>query len=62
MIDAIISNHHRFFPNWKSVITHENMVNDVIKSRPYVITPSYIKYWDDKLFGEEGTREYEFGQ
>ncbi len=30
------------------------------KARFYVLTASYIKYWDDSAFGEEVTREFTY--
>lgn len=52
--------HHKKYPIWKNRITYLNMKNKIIESRPYLIEPSYIKYWDDELFGSDGTKEFRF--
>lgn len=50
------------YPDWKDFLTFEKVTKDLIKSKVYKITPSYIKYWDDELFGEEGVREMVIGK
>lgn len=55
---SLIKNHVKFYPLWKDVITLENIDNKVIKSKPYVIEPNYMKFWNDELYGEEGTKEF----
>lgn len=52
-----LSNHYQYYPLWKDVITHEKMRKNAIESRPYIINPTYMKYWNDELFGDEGIRE-----
>ena len=32
----------------------------LIESRPYLIKPTYIKFWNDELYGDEGTEEFHF--
>ena len=59
-IARLLKNHYKYYPLWKNVITHKAMRDKVISSRPYIIKPTYMKYWDDELFGEEGTKEFIF--
>lgn len=54
----LLKNHYKYYPLWKTVITYKAMREKLIESRPYVIAPTYMKYWDDELFGEEGVREF----
>lgn len=42
------------------VITVENIKHKIIRARPYIIRPKLIKFWNDKLYGEEGTEIFEF--
>ena len=60
-IVRFLTNHYKYFPSWKDEITYENMLQKIIESRPYIIKPTYMKFWNDELFGEEGTREFNFG-
>ena len=53
-----LKNHYKYYPLWKEVITHKKMRDNVIQSRPYVIKPTYIKFWNDEIYGEEGVREW----
>lgn len=58
LIIKFLKNHAKYYPLWKDVITHENMVNKIIRSKPYIIKPTYLKFWNDELYGEEGTKEF----
>ena len=59
-IIKLLKNHYKYYPLWKSVITYKAMREKLMESRPYIIKPSYMKFWNDELFGEEGTREFNF--
>jgi hypothetical protein len=59
-IMGFLTNHYKYFPLWKDIITFENMFKKVIESRPFIIKPTYIKFWNDKLYGEEGVKEFKF--
>lgn len=50
--------HLKKYPEWSQFINLNNILNKVIESRVYVIKPTYIKYWDDELYGEEGIKEF----
>ena len=57
-IISLIKNHSKYYPLWKEVLTYENIKSSTIESRPFIIKPDYLKYWDDKLYGSEGTKEF----
>jgi len=59
-ITKFLLNHYIYFPSWKEVINEQTMREKIIDSRPYIITPDYMKFWNDELFGEEGTKEFTF--
>jgi len=42
------------------VITLDNIKHKIIRSRPYIIRPKLIKFWNDKLYGSECTKTFEF--
>lgn len=56
----LLENHYKYYPSWKSTINFKAMAEDKIASRPYVIKPTYMKFWNDELFGNEGLREFRF--
>ena len=55
-----LKNHAKYYPLWKDVITYKSMRDKLIDSRPYVVKPKYMKFWNDELYGEEGTKELSF--
>lgn len=55
---AALKVHHKKYPEWKEFINWENMVKKVIESKIYKITPTYMKFWNDELYGEEGIEEF----
>ena len=57
---SLLKNHAKYFPLWRDLITYENIKNRIIQSKPYLIKPSYIKFWNDELYGKEGTKEFTF--
>lgn len=59
-IGKFLLNHYIYFPSWKEVINEKSMREKIIDSRPYIITPSYMKFWNDELYGEEGTKDFTF--
>lgn len=56
----LLRNHYKYYPLWKSVITYKSMREKLIESRPYAIKPKYMKFWNDELYGDEGTEEFRF--
>jgi len=57
---SLLKNHYKYFPSWKEFINYESISKKIISSRPYVIRPKYIKFWNDKLYGGEGVEEFTF--
>lgn len=50
--------HNRNFPEFAGKITVDWARKN--KPRVWVVEPSYIKYWDDERYGEDGTEEFKF--
>lgn len=44
------------YDDWE--IEPKSMIENLTGARMYKITPNYIKFWNDKLFGKPATREY----
>lgn len=59
-IIKLLKNHYKYFPSWRDTVNHKAMRDKIIESRPYVIRPKYMKFWDDELFDEEKTKEFNF--
>lgn len=59
-IEKHLENHYKSYPSWKDSINIESIKQNKIESRPYLITPSYIKFWNDEEFGDDKTKEYTF--
>lgn len=47
-------------PGFEHVITVENMEKGTIHSKVYKISPTYAKFFNEKLYGPEGERELRF--
>lgn len=47
-------------PGFESVINLKNIQKRVIKSKVYKIEPTKIKFFNEKLYGEEGFRIFKF--
>jgi uncharacterized protein YhbP (UPF0306 family) len=52
--------HNLHFPEFKERITVDYINNNYQKSRVWVIEPNFMKFWNDELFGENGTEEFQF--
>jgi uncharacterized protein YhbP (UPF0306 family) len=59
-IQAALQPHLDKYPDWASYLTLDALVQNKIKSKLYIIEPRYIKFWNDELYGEEGTKEFTF--
>lgn len=56
----LLKNHYEYFPDWRDQNKSlEDDVKELLNSRAYIIKPSYIKFWNDKLFGKKTIEEYE---
>ena len=51
---------HKAAPGMEEVVNVKNMKDKVISSRVYKVTPVYIKFFNQMLFGEDGYRVIEF--
>lgn len=47
-------------PGFEQVITVENMEKGMIHSKVYKISPTYVKFFNEKLYGSEGERVLHF--
>ena len=52
--------HNYNFPEFAQRITVEWIHANEFESRIWVVEPSYMKYWDDELYGEKETEEFSF--
>ncbi len=50
--------HNQNFPEFKERITVEWIHTNEWGSRVWVLTPTYMKYWDDELYGEDESKEF----
>ena len=49
--------HNKNFPVFKERITVNWIHNNEYGSKIWVLTPNYMKYWDDELFGDKESVE-----
>lgn len=52
--------HNENFPEFKERITVDWIQNNEWNSKIWILKPTYIKYWDDELYGSEEFREFVF--
>lgn len=52
--------HNRNFPQFAEKIGPRYIQSEDNDAAVWMITPRYIKYWDDELFGDEATEEFRF--
>jgi len=52
--------HNTLYPKFAKEIDVEMIKSDLNKSHVYILEPTYIKYWDDELYGEEEDEEFHF--
>lgn len=50
--------HNQNFPEFKERITTQWIHDNEWGSRVWVLEPTYIKYWDDELYGADETKEF----
>ncbi len=53
-----VSLHNQNFPEFKSRITVDWIHTNEWGSKVWVLKPSYIKYWDDELYGDDECKEF----
>lgn len=52
--------HNENFPEFAERITVGWIRDKEVGSDVWTIEPSYMKYWDDELYGNDGTQEFTF--
>lgn len=52
--------HNTNYPEFASRITEDWIKSTEHESGVWVITPSFIKFWNDELYGEDGSMEFTF--
>lgn len=57
-IEIGVQLHNRNFPEFKERITIDWVHTNEFKSRVWVIDPTYIKHWNDELYGEGEIKEF----
>ena len=50
----------RAFPDLRKMITAKWIRENAFETKVWVVKPTFIKYWDDALFGEEESEEFTF--
>ncbi len=48
------------FPDLKKIITAKWIRENAWGTKVWVVKPTFIKYWDDELFGDEESKEINF--
>jgi len=59
-IEIAVQLHNRRYPEFADRITVDWINTNERGSGVWVITPSYIKFWNDELYGIDGTEEFWF--
>ena len=52
--------HNQNFPEFSQRITIDWIHNNDFRSRIWIVEPSYMKHWNDELYGEKETEEFTF--
>lgn len=60
-IETGVRLHNQNYPEFADRITVDWIHSNEKGSGVWVITPSYIKFWNDELYGLDGTRDFRFG-
>ena len=50
--------HNQNFPQFAQTLTPEYLLTNDKGTKVWVITPKYIKFWNDELYGEKETEEF----
>jgi len=54
--------HNQNFPEFKERITVEWIHTNEWGSRVWVLQPTYMKYWDDEIYGDNESKEFDLSQ
>lgn len=52
--------HNELFPEFKERITVDWITSESNESQVWILKPSYMKFWNDQLYGEQETEEFHF--
>lgn len=58
-IKVLIDMWNKAAPGAEDIINFKNLKSKVVGSKMYRVKPIYIKFFNEKLFGTDGVREYE---
>lgn len=50
--------HNQNFPEFKEIVTKDWIHNNKSGSKVWILKPSYMKYWDDKIYGSKESEEF----
>ena len=59
-IETGIALHNTHFPTFADRITVDYILDDANASQVWIIEPTYMKFWNDELYGINGHKEYTF--
>ena len=59
-ISEALDFHHKKFTEFKDEITAEWIKNNEWDSRAWVVDPISMKYWDDEVYGDDESQEFNF--
>jgi uncharacterized protein YhbP (UPF0306 family) len=51
---------YKKFPDLRDILTVKWILSNAWGSKIWIIKPTYIKYWDDEIYGEEESEEFKF--
>ena len=51
---------HESVPDMRKLITVDWVLNNAWDSKIWVLKPSFLKYWDDELYGKDESQEFAF--
>jgi len=55
-----VSMHNKRYPEFADQITVEHMLNNITGACVWIVEPTFIKFWNDELYGEDGCEEFKF--
>ncbi|MEN9557785.1 MAG: Pyridoxamine 5-phosphate oxidase [Candidatus Parcubacteria bacterium] len=57
-----IALHNAHFPEFKDRITVVWIKHNERRSKVWLLTPDFVKYWDDEVYGEDENKEFIFNR
>lgn len=49
---------YKNFPDLRDILTVDWILNNAWRSKVWVLKPSYMKYWDDEIYGDDESEEF----